>query len=142
MAKLYFMQEGWSGEDYLILFTESEAAERSKQYGITDFLPGYVIVGLRSWDDFIVKDSSGNTFTVPTIPLSAEHLSRFPIPLDSASLEQDKRFIGKMKWYQKPLVFGGDASTSDNLRWVDHEAHPPLVRYWNEVYRQLKQKSC
>jgi hypothetical protein len=107
------MQEGWQGDDYLILFNEPEIAQVSAGYGIADFLPGHVIVGLRGWDDFIVRDERGNTLSVPTVPLDARHFSPFSLPKE-LQLKADPRFSGKIKWYVQPLVFGGDPHPGEN----------------------------
>lgn len=101
-------------------------------------LPGFDVVGLRTWDDFIVRDSAGNIFSVPTVPANPQHLSPFAIPKDAQTLRSDERFQGKIKWYVKPIVFGGDPSLGDNVVWVTHETHAQAVRWWNEQYRALK----
>ena len=64
------MREGWHGEDYLVLFDESELAAASDRYEMVRLLPGFVILGLRSWDDFIVRDTNGETYSVPTLPVA------------------------------------------------------------------------
>jgi hypothetical protein len=46
----------------------------------------------------------------------------------------DVRFTGRIKWYTKPIVFGGDPGPGENLSWVDHELHARLVQYWNREY--------
>jgi len=53
-------------------------------------------------------------------------------------LNPDARFSGKIKWYVKPIVFGGDAGVGENLVWVSHEEHAQLVKFWNDKYRTLK----
>jgi hypothetical protein len=53
------MTEGWCGDDYLVLYSDAERQPASERYGIADLLPGFAIIGLRSWDDFIVQDSDG-----------------------------------------------------------------------------------
>jgi hypothetical protein len=50
------MIEGWFGDDYLISFNEAEIASASDRYSISRFIPGYQVIGLRGWDDLIVKD--------------------------------------------------------------------------------------
>src|SRR5437016_6287328 len=132
------MREGWLGDDYLILFDESQIALISDRYGISDLLLGYRVVGLHGWDDFILADNSGRTFLTPTIPIDREHFSPFSIPNDTEKLVSDPRFKGKIKWYLTPLVFGGDPKTGDNLTWVSHEEHAELVRWWNANDRDLR----
>jgi hypothetical protein len=106
-------------------------------YAIDHFLPGHVLVGLRGWDEFIVIDESGSVFAVPTVPIDLRHATTFALP-EQVLLEPDARFDGKIKWYVKPLAFGGDAADETNLAWVTHEKHAELVRWWNEQYSANK----
>jgi hypothetical protein len=129
------MQEGWLGDDYLILFAESEVKTASIRYSISEFLPGYVVVGLRSWDDLIVKDSAGKSFSVPAVPMSSDYLAAFFFP-PIRNMQADDRFRGKVKWYLKPPVFGGNPKSEDNITWVDHQSHGELVNWWNRLYRE------
>jgi hypothetical protein len=70
-----FVIEGWYGSDHLLLFNETEIASASDRYAVSQFLPGYKVIGLRCWDDFILEDASGARYCVPTVPTVAEHLS-------------------------------------------------------------------
>ena len=128
------MREGWLNDDYLILFADTELPSIAQRYAIEQTLPGYTILGLRGWDDFIVRDASGNTYTVPTVPLDKRYLQAFTLPV-SATLEVDDRFKEKIKWYITPLIFGGDPDNPTNLTWVSHEQHAQLVAWWNKQYR-------
>ena len=59
------MIEGWYNDDYLVLFEEQEEAVRMTGiYGVRENLPGYTVVGLRGWDDFIVMDGKQQFFTI------------------------------------------------------------------------------
>lgn len=49
-------------------------------YSLAQLLPGYEVIGLRGWDDFIVEDSGGARYCVPTVPVVAEHLSPYALP--------------------------------------------------------------
>ena len=89
------MNEGWVGEDYLILFDEAEVASASDRYAISQLLPGYQVLGLRGWDDFILRDSAGLPYSVPTVPADPKYLSPFPVPEVGASLIPDPRFSGR-----------------------------------------------
>lgn len=131
------MQEGWCGDNHLILFDESEVAAVSERYAISALLPGYQILGLRGWDDFIVQDAAGRSFSVPTVPLETKYLTPFKIPAN-VTLLGDERFREKIKWYITPVVFGGDPQMGDNMTWVSHEQHAQLVRWWNEMYQSVK----
>jgi hypothetical protein len=134
------MVEGWFGSDYLILFADNEVAAAMARYRLVEALPGYVIVGLRGWDDFIMKDVSGKTYTVPTVPLDPQYLKEFELAKD-LPLKGDGRYAGKIKWYLKPLVFGGDPHATDNLTWVSHEEHGQFVVWWNATYWKHKKMS-
>jgi hypothetical protein len=135
------MTEGWCGDDYLILFTDSEAASASERYAIDQMLPGYQVIGLRGWDDFILRDSAGSLHSVPTVPADFQRLAPFVMPDGAAALHADERFRGKIKWYLKPLAFGGDANASENLIWASHEQHAQLVRWWNDRIRAMKSQT-
>jgi hypothetical protein len=83
------MTEGWNGDDYLILFAEDEIASASDRYSIVKWLPSLNVIGLRGWDDFILRDAAGQTYSVPTIPATRQHLSPFALPDASVSLTPD-----------------------------------------------------
>jgi hypothetical protein len=131
------MTEGWRGDDYFILFSASEIPEQSKRYGIGEFLPGYSVLGLIGWDDFIVRDTGGSTFKLPTVPCVPQYLEPLQLP-DLAQLEGDDRFRGKIKWYVTPIVFGGNPAPGNNLTWIEPEKHAAAVRWWNVKYRELR----
>lgn len=130
------MIEGWLGDDYLILFDEAEIAAASDRYEISQQLPGYHVIGLRGWDDFILRDSVGQTYSVPTVPTDPKYLTPFPLP-EAASISPDPRFTGRIKWYVTPIVFGGDPRDEKNLAWLSHEQHAQLVNWWNNMYHSL-----
>jgi len=132
------MNEGWYGEDYLILFSESEAVLASERYAISALFPGYQVVGLSGWDNFILRDSLGHHYRLPTVPAVPQFLSQFEMPKGSPALRSDERFRGKIKWYIKPIVFGGDPNSPENLTWVNHEQHADLVKWWNKTYHSVK----
>lgn len=124
------MTEGWRGDDYFVLFSGSEVLEQSDRYGIAEILPGFRVLGLIGWDDFIVQDAAGATFKIPTVPCDPQYLEPLQLP-DPEKLQADSRFRGKIKWYVQPVVFGGDPNAGDNLTWVAHDKHVSLVRWWN-----------
>ncbi len=131
------MTEGWYGDDYLVLF-EERAPALERAYGLSATLPGYRLVGLRSWDDFIVEDPTGGRFTVPTVPLLPKHLAPFTVPENPSRPEPDANVRGRIKWYITPIVFGGDPKLGDNVRWVTLEEHTQLVTWWNKKYHDVK----
>jgi hypothetical protein len=136
------MREGWHDDDYLVLLSDQESSDASRGYGIQGYLPGYQILGLRSWDDFIVRDASGGVFTVPTVPIDPQYLAAWTLPPDSALLKPKWRFTGQIKWYTKPLIFGGDAGDPANTLWVSREQHMQLVAWWNLQYREVRVRSA
>src|SRR5690348_17048248 len=111
------MIEGWQGDDYLILFEGFEILAAENRYGFEKFLPGYRLIGLRGWDDFIVRDEAGRFYSIPTVPLVPQYLESFTLPQPEATLVSDSRFTGKVKWYVKPIVLGGDPNAGENLIW-------------------------
>lgn len=128
------MQEGWHNDDYLILFTQEESASAMAAYAIDRFLPGHVLIGLRGWDEFIVIDTHGAMLTIPTVPLDLRYAAAFALP-EQLALEPEARFEGRIKWYLKPLAFGGDAADEANLVWITHDNHAEIVRWWNQQVR-------
>jgi hypothetical protein len=90
------VNEGWLGDDYLILFDEAEVETASDRYEISQLLPGYQVLGLRGWDNFILRDSAGQTWSVPTVPTDPKYLSPFPLPDAGLSLRPDPRFSGRI----------------------------------------------
>jgi hypothetical protein len=129
------MKEGWAGDVYLILFDEAEVANLSELYGFSEMLPGYRVLGLRGWDDFIVQDSERRTCFIPTVPLDLKYLTPAATPVRRENLHPDARFRGRIKWYVKPIAFGGDPGLAENLKWISLEEHARLVRWWNNLYR-------
>lgn len=130
------MNEGWLGEDYLILFSDLEVASETDRYRLVEWLPDFAIVGLRGWDDFIVRATDGVTYTIPTVPLDKRYLTPFDIPTNT-SLKRDDRYNGQIKWHVTPLVFGGDAMAEDNTIWIGSEQHAAAVAWWNALYIEL-----
>ena len=122
------MIEGWAGDDYVMLFSPDEAQAASERYGIADLLPGYRILGLRGWDDFIVEEDDGETFALPTVPCDKSELARFSPP-GRDQLIPDDRFTGKVKWYVTPIKSGGDPAARENITWISLSQHAEAVRW-------------
>lgn len=135
---LYPMKEGWVGEEFLTILDEREAGVASVSYAIDRWLPGYSVVGLRSWDDLLVRSPSGEVFSVPAVPIALEHLEPYAVPLPEVVLEADPQFAGKVKWYTKPIAFGGSPTDEANITWVAHDQHAELVVWWNGKYQDLR----
>lgn len=130
------MNEGWNEDNYLLLFNDEEAVSASHLYDIATLLPGYRVVGLYFWDDFIVRDENGDTYTLPAVPCDSAARVRFQVPI-ADHLVPDIRFIGKVRWFIKPIKFGGDPTDSKNTTWVTLAQHADYVRWWNALYRDL-----
>jgi hypothetical protein len=130
------MKEGWLGGEYLILFEGSETGAATDRYAIALALPGFELIGLRGWDDFIVRNRNGDVFSVPAVPFDKKWLTPFQMPNGAPRLQPDDRFAGRIKWYVKPVAFGGDPEIGGNVVWVSHEEHAGLVQWWNERYRE------
>lgn len=131
------MEEGWFHDDYLVLFSDAESAAAAVHYQLHQHLPGLTLVGLSGWDDFILMNPNGAMLTLPTVPMNPKQAVAFSLP-EQLALEADDRFTNKVKWYVKPLIFGGDAEDPANLAWVTHEQHAQLVVWWNDQYRAAK----
>ena len=133
------MIEGWHDDQYVILFDEGNVAEMTRRYELALYLHGFEVVGLRGWDDFIVRDHVGELFTVPTVPVDQKYMARLPGTIDVLRFKGDDRFTGKIKWYVKPIVFGGDPKSPDNIVWVSLDQHVEAVKWWNQMYRKVSQ---
>lgn len=133
------MKDGWFNQEYFSLYeTNEEATSATARYELPGYLPGFFVVGLKFWDDFILCDTEGRYYTVPTVPLAREELKAFSFPAEPLKLRADPKFAGKIKWYIQPIVFGGSPSTQENMAWVSHDQHVEVVVYWNKLYRDLK----
>lgn len=136
------MTEGWFNDDYWILCDDQDEAEQvTALYGISDYLPGYLVVGLKGWDDFILCNPESRYFTVPSVPLDEQYLEPFEFPAAPLQLEEDPRLTGKIKWYITPLIFGGNPEAKENMAWLTPAKHAEFVRWWNDLYRQENQKT-
>ena len=137
------MKEGWHNDEHFVLFeSQEEARSATIRYGLPDYLPDFFIVGLKGWDDFILCDLRGDYFSVPTVPLSIEVVRPYAFPVETLKLTTDSRFENRIKWYIKPVVFGGDPTSKENMTWLSHDVHERAVRYWNDLYRELKGKTA
>ena len=134
------MKEGWCRDTYVIVFDDAESEKMTKAYGIDGFVAGYRVAAILGWDDFILVNEQGGQFRVPTVPLDARYMKRFEESWDTENLIPDERLTGKIKWYIKPIVLGGDPDLGRNVTWVDIKTHQKLVRWWNHKYRELSEK--
>ncbi|MFA7062388.1 MAG: hypothetical protein WC156_16400 [Pedobacter sp.] len=134
------MKEGWINDDYLILFEGSEVALMTDAYCIKDFIPQYRLVAISGWDNFIIINENDEQFKIPTVPLVQQYIEKHDVSYDSSQLVSDSKFAGKIKWYTKPIVFGGDPNINENMTWIDIHTHQQLVRWWNEKYRDVSGK--
>jgi len=131
------MKEGWSSDgDYFILFEEGEQSETAERYQLPDLLPGFELLGLRGWEEFLVRGVDGQIFAVPVVPIAAAQLVPAELPPENSALEADPGLVGRIKWHINPLIFGGDPTSDANVSWVSHQQHCELVRWWNAQYAQ------
>jgi hypothetical protein len=129
--------EGWSGADYYTFFDVDDHLLMTSEYGVDRLLPGYTVVGLIGWDDFLLC-LDNKYFTCPTVPIQIQHVTRLSLRQLPTVLSSDDRLAGQCKWYITPLVFGGDPKDDSNICWVDYKHHRELVRWWNAKYKELK----
>lgn len=131
------MKDGWLNDAYWIVFDEAESRQISKAYQIQEYFPGFLVVALMNWDDFIVRNATGAFFRIPTVPMTEKYLEKLQDIVVPDNLTPDTRFTRKIKWYTKPIVFGGDPNSEENMIWVDMQQHQELVRWWNQKYREM-----
>ncbi len=133
------MREGWFNEDYLILAeTPDEAFHLGLLYGIDEALPQFHFIGLSNWSEFLVQDSAGNLFKVPTVPLDASYLQKSDALPTTLALVTDERIKGRIRWFIQPMVFGGDPSSQENTTWLPSGQHAEAVRWWNKKYKEVR----
>ena len=126
------MKDGWFNEEYFVLYeTKEEAISATSRYQLSEYLPGFFVVGLKFWDDFILCDTDGRYYTVPTVPPVREEVAAFSFPAGSLKLHADPKYAGKIKWHIQPIVFGGSPAAHENLAWLSHDQHAEAVIYWN-----------
>jgi hypothetical protein len=135
------MNEGWYNDEYLVIFSQAESNRAAEKYKLAQYLPGHTLVGLRNWDDFIVVSQAGGMCSLPTVPIDLARSESFTLSA-SVALELDARLTGKIKWYVKPLVFGGEPNDKENVSWVTLEQHAGLVVWWNEQYKKLRAQAA
>jgi hypothetical protein len=137
------MKDGWHNDEFFALYESREEAENATaRYRLAEYLPSYLVVGLRFWDDFIVCDSQDRYFTVPTVPLAREELRAYSFPAESLKLRSDAQLSGRIKWYIQPIIFGGSPSKVENMVWISHDQHFEAVVHWNKLYYELKGKTA
>lgn len=133
------MKEGWFNDEYFALYeNQEEAASATARYRISEYLPGFIVVGLKFWDYFILCETDGKYYTVPTVPLAREELRAYSFASAPLKLRADAKLAGKIKWYIQPIVFSGSPSDPKNMAWISHDQHVEAVVYWNKMYRDLR----
>jgi len=85
-------------------------------------------------------DANGTMGSLPTLPLDSGRAESFALPKEF-SLKRDDRFSGKIRWFVKPLIFGGDPKDQGNIIWVTQEQHAELVNWWNDQYQNIRAQS-
>lgn len=132
------MIEGWHDEDYLNLFDEAESGRMGRLYALGDSFADYQIPGLIGWDEFILCDSRGELFRVSTVLAVVGDMKPLTIEIDPLRVVPDARFTDRVKWYVRPIVFGGNPERGDNIAWITLDQHVELVRWWNSKYAEMK----
>jgi hypothetical protein len=130
----------WFGPCFDIICTSSATVTRWSMYPNVTPCPQFCRVsniGSAGWDDFIVQDVAGRSYSIPTVPLDFQYLSPFNIP-PNVNLVKAERFEGKVKWYVKPIGFGGDPKAEDNITWLSLEQHTQWVRWRNDLHRSVE----
>ncbi len=134
------MLQGWHNDDYLILFADlAEAETMTGRYQLPASLLSYTILGLKNWDDFIVRDAKGDHFTLPSVPLDVAYIRPLNFKFDLSKILPDPRLADKIKWHIQPLIFSGSPSAQENRAWITLDQHVEAVKWWNDKYFELKQ---
>ena len=85
-----------------LIFDEQDVARASEQSGIGRYLPGFVIIGLSAWDDFLVRDVHQSLFVVPTLPMAERYLRPVAAPVGREQLERDARYAERSNGGSSP----------------------------------------
>ena len=136
------MTEGWHDKDYVQLFDEADVYRLTQAYRFPPSMIDYRVIGLIGWDDFILKKYDGSVAQIPTVPLDFEYLRPLPLSIENAKILPDSRFVGKIKWYIQPLVFGGDATSEKNMAWLSLDQHIQAVTFWNRKYLEIRSQQA
>lgn len=131
------MNSGWNDEIFYNLFEDNEIKMFNQKYILTNKPNEYKIIGLYFWDDFIVSKGQ-ELVKIPTIPFDLKYEEKIEINLENIHLDNDKKINNYIKWYNKPLIFGGSPELDDNIQWINIEHHIELVNFWNKKYREIK----
>jgi hypothetical protein len=110
------VSQGWFGDDYLILFTDSESSLAADSYGISQVFPGFKVIGLRGWDDFILQDAKGSTYSVPTVPAIPMHLLPYALPVAGSTLVPDDRYHNKNQMVRQASGVRGRSAVGHERR--------------------------
>jgi hypothetical protein len=130
------MTEGWIDNTYYIFFDSIEETAVTLAYHLGEYLPGFFLTGIKGWDELILRDSSGKHFLIPSLPLDKRFLEQYDFKIDPKKIITDDKLTGKIRWYIKPLIFGGDAVSEANILWVNLAKHQELVIFWNDLFRK------
>jgi hypothetical protein len=131
------MTYGWYNDIHYNLFSPDEVDIYLKKNALQKYFSSYQLVGLVGWDDFLLKQNN-SYYTIPTVPIDFKYLSEFDFNLNIDELKNDKNITDKIKWYIKPLIFGGDPKLGENIQFIDLGTHAELIAFWNKTYCSLK----
>jgi hypothetical protein len=133
------MVQGWNNSNYLFLVeNKDESFEFTIKYKFNEFLPEFQFVGILNWDEFLVADSNSKHYVIPTIPLDVKYLTPIPDFDQEFNLIPDQKLFNLIRWHVMPVVFGGDPTSEENIKWIDLDQHVDVVIWWNEQYRYHK----
>jgi len=130
------MKHFWVDDIHYNLFEEEEHLLISK-YKIDLYISGYKLIGLIGWDEFLLEKDK-KYFKVPTVPIDINNLEEISDICKLNELTNKESIYDKIKWYTKPIVFGGNPKDEKNIIWVDIEQHIKLVTFWNNKYSEYK----
>lgn len=97
------MIQGWLQDIHISLFPQDSCEQIAGSYGLSEALPGYSLIGLLGWDDFLLKSDSG-LYTCPTVPIDPKYLQTIDIKIDTGDLRPDPELNDRIKWYITPLI--------------------------------------
>jgi len=131
------MKSGWLNDNHYNLFDSIEIENLTSKYELEKYIPNYKLIGLIGWDDFIIFKNNFY-YKIPTVPIYEKYLEEIEMIDYLIELENEKENQNKIKWYTKPLIFGGDPCDPKNIKWINIEQHSQLVSYWNKIYFNIK----
>jgi hypothetical protein len=133
---------GTVGGKYVRLFDSQEWDRINSEYDVSQYIPGYRIIGSVDFDALCVGPDH-RVYTVPFIPMSEDHKAVFAngsadlqaiteLYLGIATPDQDVQIH-----FVKPIAFGGDPGDPKNVTHIPQPAHAKMCTFWNEKYFRM-----